>query len=63
MFLLQRPQDVSLSTLLQMPRSEAETNVKPKQVLDYFDAFLIGLTATPDNRTYGFFKNNEVLAA
>ena len=25
-----------------------------KQVLDYFDAFLIGLTATPDNRTYGF---------
>jgi type I restriction enzyme, R subunit len=26
-----------------------------KQVLDYFDAYLIGLTATPDNRTYGFF--------
>ncbi|WP_158884935.1 type I restriction-modification enzyme R subunit C-terminal domain-containing protein [Rhodanobacter sp. L36] len=31
-----------------------------KQVLDYFDAFLIGLTATPDNRTYGFFKGNVV---
>jgi type I restriction enzyme, R subunit len=31
-----------------------------QQVLDYFDAFLIGLTATPDNRTYGFFKNNVV---
>ena len=30
------------------------------QVLDYFDAFLIGLTATPDNRTYAFFKNNGV---
>lgn len=30
------------------------------QVLDYFDAFLIGLTATPDNRTYGFFKKNVV---
>jgi type I restriction enzyme R subunit len=30
------------------------------QVLDYFDAFLIGLTATPDNRTYGFFKRNVV---
>ncbi len=30
------------------------------QVLDYFDAFLIGLTATPDNRTFGFFKNNIV---
>lgn len=30
------------------------------QVLDYFDAFLIGLTATPDNRTFGFFKQNVV---
>jgi type I restriction enzyme R subunit len=27
-----------------------------KQVLDYFDAFLIGLTATPDKRTFGFFN-------
>jgi type I restriction enzyme R subunit len=31
-----------------------------KQVLDYFDAFLIGLTATPDKRTYGFFSENVV---
>jgi len=31
-----------------------------KQVLDYFDAFLIGLTATPDARTLGFFKENIV---
>lgn len=31
-----------------------------QQVLDYFDAFLIGLTATPDNRTYAFFKQNIV---
>ncbi|MBL3618250.1 MAG: DEAD/DEAH box helicase family protein [gamma proteobacterium endosymbiont of Lamellibrachia anaximandri] len=31
-----------------------------QQVLDYFDAYLIGLTATPDNRTYGFFKQNLV---
>ncbi|HHL33366.1 MAG TPA: DEAD/DEAH box helicase, partial [Desulfobulbaceae bacterium] len=31
-----------------------------KQVLDYFDAFLIGLTATPDKRTYGFFHENVV---
>jgi len=31
-----------------------------KQVLDYFDAFLIGLTATPDNRTFGFFNQNIV---
>jgi len=31
-----------------------------KQVLDYFDAYLIGLTATPDQRTFGFFNENIV---
>ena len=31
-----------------------------RQVLEYFDAYLIGLTATPDNRTYGFFGKNVV---
>ena len=31
-----------------------------RQVLEYFDAYLIGLTATPDNRTYGFFRTNVV---
>ena len=31
-----------------------------KQVLEYFDAFLIGLTATPDKRTFGFFNENVV---
>ena len=31
-----------------------------KQVLDYFDASLIGLTATPDQRTLGFFNENIV---
>ncbi|TEW52650.1 type I restriction endonuclease subunit R [Psychromonas algicola] len=31
-----------------------------KQVLDYFDAFIIGLTATPDKRTLGFFNENIV---
>jgi type I restriction enzyme R subunit len=31
-----------------------------KQVLEYFDAFLIGLTATPDKRTFGFFNQNIV---
>ena len=30
------------------------------QVLEYFDAFLIGLTATPDKRTFGFFHQNVV---
>jgi type I restriction enzyme R subunit len=29
-------------------------------VIEYFDSFLIGLTATPDNRTYGFFQKNVV---
>jgi len=31
-----------------------------RQVIEYFDSFLIGLTATPDNRTYGFFRKNVV---
>ena len=31
-----------------------------KQVLEYFDGFLIGLTATPDKRTFGFFNQNIV---
>lgn len=31
-----------------------------RQVLDYFDAYLIGLTATPDKRTFGFFNQNLV---
>jgi type I restriction enzyme R subunit len=31
-----------------------------QQVLDYFDAFLIGLTATPDSRTFAFFNTNIV---
>lgn len=34
---------------------------KWKQVLDYFDSFLIGLTATPSNDTIGFFHNNQVM--
>lgn len=30
------------------------------QVLEYFDAFTIGLTATPDKRTLGYFHENLV---
>lgn len=30
------------------------------QVLDYFDAFQIGLTATPDKRTFAYFQQNIV---
>ena len=31
-----------------------------RQVLEYFDAYLVGLTATPDSRTYAFFNENVV---
>ncbi len=31
-----------------------------QQVLDYFDAFQVGLTATPDARTYAYFQQNVV---
>lgn len=30
------------------------------QVLEYFDSFIIGLTATPDKRTFAFFHENVV---
>jgi type I restriction enzyme, R subunit len=32
-----------------------------RQVLEYFDAHLLGLTATPAAHTYGFFKGNVVM--
>ena len=32
-----------------------------RQVLDYFDASLIGLTATPSKQTFGFFQQNLVM--
>ena len=32
-----------------------------RQVLDYFDAFLVGLTATPTLQTIGFFDKNLVM--
>jgi type I restriction enzyme R subunit len=32
-----------------------------RQVLEYFDAFLIGLTATPAKHTIGFFEKNLVM--
>lgn len=31
------------------------------QVLEYFDAYLIGLTATPSKQTFGFFNQNLVM--
>ena len=32
-----------------------------RQVLEYFDAAIIGLTATPSKQTYGFFDGNVVM--
>jgi type I restriction enzyme R subunit len=32
-----------------------------RQVLEYFDASLIGLTATPSKQTFGFFQQNLVM--
>ncbi len=31
-----------------------------RQVLDYFDAFTVGLTATPGKHTFGYFQQNMV---
>jgi len=32
-----------------------------RQVLEYFDAYLIGMTATPSKQTFGFFNRNLVM--
>jgi type I restriction enzyme R subunit len=32
-----------------------------RQVLEYFDTFLVGLTATPSKLTFGFFNENMVM--
>jgi type I restriction enzyme, R subunit len=32
-----------------------------RQVLEYFDAYLIGLTATPTRQAFGFFRQNLVM--
>ncbi len=32
-----------------------------RQVLEYYDTFLIGLTATPSLQTFGFFNQNLVM--
>ncbi len=32
-----------------------------RQVLEYFDAFIVGLTATPAKQTFGFFHRNLVM--
>ena len=32
-----------------------------RQALEYFDGFLIGLTATPSKQTFGFFQQNLVM--
>jgi type I restriction enzyme R subunit len=32
-----------------------------RQVLEYFDVLIIGLTATPSKQTFGFFNQNLVM--
>lgn len=32
-----------------------------RQVIEYFDAHLVGLTATPSKQTFGFFKRNLIM--
>ncbi len=34
---------------------------KWRGVLEYFDAFIVGLTATPNKQTFGFFNRNLVM--
>jgi type I site-specific restriction endonuclease len=37
------------------------TDALARHVLEYFDAHLVGLTATPSKQTFGFFNQNLVM--
>ncbi len=53
-------EDLNPAEQLTKPKQPLPVVYNAKVPLEFFDAFLIGLTATPDNRTYGFFKKNVV---
>ncbi|MEZ4714395.1 MAG: type I restriction-modification enzyme R subunit C-terminal domain-containing protein [Caldilineaceae bacterium] len=65
----QRPKDVAYSASLPIEYydfvvvDECHRSIYNvwRQVLEYFDAFLIGLTATPSMQTLGFFHQNLVM--
>jgi type I restriction enzyme R subunit len=55
--------DVSIETFDFIITDECHRSIYNlwRQVLEYFDAHLIGLTATPSKQTIGFFKQNLVM--
>ena len=55
--------DVSIGTFDVIITDEAHRSIYNlwRQVLEYFDAFIIGLTATPSKQTAGFFQQNLVM--
>lgn len=66
----QRPKDVSYNPVIPIETfdfiitDECHRSIYNlwRQVLEYFDSFIIGLTATPSKQTIGFFNNNRVMA-
>lgn len=65
----QRPMDVSYNSQIPIETfdfiitDECHRSIYHlwRQVLEYFDSFIIGLTATPSNQTFGFFNQNLVM--
>jgi type I restriction enzyme R subunit len=51
---------IELFDLIWVDEAHRSIYSKYGQVLDYFDAFINGLTATPTSLTYGFFYGNVV---
>ena len=56
-----RPSRPSSSTSSSSTSATAPSTTLWRQVLEYFDAYLIGLTATPAKQTFGFFNQNLVM--
>jgi type I site-specific restriction endonuclease len=54
---------IPIETLDFIVTDECHRSIYPlwRQVLEYFDAFIIGLTATPSKQTLGFFDQNLVM--
>lgn len=56
-------QDVPIETFDLVITDECHRSIYNlwRQALEYFDAYLVGLTATPSKQTFGFFKQNLVM--
>jgi type I restriction enzyme, R subunit len=61
--LFKDPEPIGYNPALPIVTDEAHRSIYNlwRQVLEYYDAYLVGLTATPNKQTFGFFNQNLVM--